>query len=442
MLHTGHGEPMVTIERALRADPGFVSGHCLRAALLVMTCRDDARRELARALAAAQAVLHRADERERRHLAAARAWLENDLKRALHLYGEIVIEHPHDTLALRIAHFGDLQWSRIDRLRDRVASVLPHWHEGIEGYSHVLAMYAFGLAEAGDYELAEQVGRRALKLDRDSAGAVHAVAHVLEMQGRADEGVAWLHATAPSWTRSAGYAPHLWWHLALYHLDLGDTNAALRIYDRELQAGAEPVTAALVDASALLWRLHLRGVDVAARWRAVAEGWAWGQVGGLRPFNDTHAMLAFVAAERRSSADALIEALRASAARSRDLDEIIHGAALPVCNALMAFGARDYEAATATLHDLRHLAKRCGGSQAQCDLLHLTLLESALRSGHTLMARSLVAERIASRPRSAFNQRLLTRVGGTACVENAASGVVRIDAAGAAGVADQCRAAC
>ena len=44
MIHTGSGDPMATTEHALRADPGFVSGHCLRAALLVMTCRDDARR--------------------------------------------------------------------------------------------------------------------------------------------------------------------------------------------------------------------------------------------------------------------------------------------------------------------------------------------------------------------------------------------------------------
>jgi hypothetical protein len=210
-----------------------------------------------------------------------------------------------------------------------------------------------------------------------------------------------------------GYA-HLWWHLALYHLDRSDTSAALRIYDRHLHAGVEPSTSALVDASALLWRLQLRGVDVAARWRVVAEAWAQRQGDGLRPFNDTHAMLAFVAAGCRSSAEELIAALRTSAARLPDLHEIIHGAALPVCTALMAFGERDYETAAATLHDLRHLAQRCGGSRAQCDLLHLTLLESALRSGHTPMARSLVAERIASRPHSVFNRHLMARVGGIA----------------------------
>jgi hypothetical protein len=55
--------------------------------------------------------------------------------------------------------------------------------------------------------------------------------------------------------------------------------------------------------------------------------------------------------------------------------------------------------------------RRCGGGQAQCDLLHLTLVESALRSGHTAMARSLVAGRIALRPHSVFSRHLMARVG-------------------------------
>jgi tetratricopeptide (TPR) repeat protein len=198
MLHTGQGAPMATIEQALRADPGFVSGHCLRAALLVMTCRDDARPELARTLDAAQAAIDRASERERRHLEAASAWLENDLKRALELYGEIVVDHPHDTLALRVAHFGDLQWGRTERLRDRIAAVLPHWHEGIEGYTHVLGMYAFGLAEAGDYELAERVGRRTLELDRSNGRAHANLATLLYVQNNYAEALKEAQAASQS----------------------------------------------------------------------------------------------------------------------------------------------------------------------------------------------------------------------------------------------------
>jgi len=80
------------------------------------------------------------------------------------------------------------------------------------------------------------VGRRALELDRDNAGAIHAVAHVLEMQDvprryrLAARHGAWLDPQ-----RRLRPAPVV--DLALYHLDLSDTNAALRILDRKLQRG-------------------------------------------------------------------------------------------------------------------------------------------------------------------------------------------------------------
>jgi tetratricopeptide (TPR) repeat protein len=411
-LHTGQGQPSTLVDAALRADPACLAAHCLRAAWLVMSCRLDRLGELAQTLDAARRVGRLADERERRHLAAAAAWLDKDLKRALRLYGEIAADHPHDTLALRVAHFGDLQWGRTQALRDRTAAVLPHWHEGIDGYEQVLAMYAFGLAENGEHERAVAVGRRALRLDREAAGAVHAVAHALENQGRAEEGLRWLRCTAGDWTHSDGYAPRLWWHMALCQLDLDEPAAALQIYDRALRRGLCAASSVLVDASALLWRLQLRGIDVAARWHELAEAWAAQCAASLRPFNDTHAMLAFVADSRRDEAAALVERLRAGAACTHDLDPIVQDAALPVCEALQAFGARDYHRAAAILDGVRHLAQRCGGSLAQCDLLHLTLLESALRSGQRAMARALAEERIAARPHSRYNRQLLQRVAG------------------------------
>ena len=404
MLHTGQGDPMRVADELLRTHPEFVGGHCLRVALLVMATREDAQLELACALKAARALpAGLASERERRHFDAADAWLARDLKRALQLYGEIVVDHPRDTLALRVAHFGDLQWGRTEQLRDRVAAVLPHWHEGLPGYGHVLGMYAFGLAEAGEHARAEQVGRRALVFSPQNAGAIHAVAHAMEMQGRAADGIAWLQDTRSAWEHSS-YSTHLWWHLALFHLDIGDVPAALQIHDRRLHTRPGFDASAMVDASALLWRLHLRGVDVDARWQALADSWAAQPLAGLRPFIDTHAMLAYVGAGRPGLARWLVQELRASALRSRDLDEVVYQAALPVCDALMRFGAGDYAAAAAGIVRYRHLTERCGGSRAQCDLLHLTLLEAAVRSGQAELARSLVAERTALRPRSRFNQ--------------------------------------
>lgn len=397
------------ISRALIADPTFVMGHALRAALLVMAANEGVEPELAQTLRVAGAYAAQANPRERRHLAAAQAWLERDLLRAIRLYGEILDDYPRDILALRVAHFGDFQLDQTPLLCDRVAQVLPHWSGTMPHYGYVLGMYAFGLEEVGRYAQAEQVGRSALVLIPHNPGAIHAVAHVMEMQGRPEDGIAWLESTAPQWTSSSGYAVHLWWHATLFHLDLDQIACALDIYDRHLRHALPQIAGALVDASAFLWRLYLRGIDVAERWHEVADRWEARPNGGLRPFTEVHAMLAFVAAGRAASARRLLDDLRRSAERSHVLSDAIHNAALPVCEALRAFGRGDHADAVERLTTLRHLVQRCGGSKAQCDLLHLTLLESALRARRTQLARSLISERIAHRPASVFNQRLRAR---------------------------------
>jgi tetratricopeptide (TPR) repeat protein len=410
---SGRGGADALIGRALIADPTFVMGYALRAALLVMAADEAVETELAQTLRAADALRGRVNERERRHLAAARAWLEHDLLGSIRLYGEILNDYPRDILALRVAHFGDFQRNQTVPLSDRVEQVLRHWNETMPHYGHVLGMHAFGLEESGRYAQAEQVGRRALALIPRNPGAIHAVAHVMEMQGRPRDGIAWLESTAPQWIDSSGYAVHLWWHRALFHLDLDQTALALDIYDRCLRSAPPQNTGTLVDASALLWRLHLRGIDVANRWREVADRWEARPIGGLRPFNDVHAMLAFVAAGREASAQQLLDDLRRSVERSHVLNDAIHNSALPVCEALLAFGRGDHADAVERLTILRHLIQRCGGSKAQCDLLHLTLLEAALRARRTRLARSLISERIARRPASVFNERLRARAVGS-----------------------------
>ncbi len=413
MLHAGQGDPMATIDRVLRHDPQFAAGHCLRAALLVMAARDDVRPALASALQALRTLPASClDAGARRHLEAAEAWLGHELQRSLALYGRIAEENPHDSLALRVAHFGDLQWGRRRELRDRVAMALPHWDPSMPGYGHLLAMHAFGLAENDEYDNAEVAGRRALEFVPDSAAAIHAIAHVMEMQGRAEEGIDWLRSTRRTWEASPGYGAHLWWHLALRHIDAGQVDEALRIHDERISAIGG--VSALVDCSALLWRLDLAGIELGARWQQLADRWERVSLGGLRPFIDAHAMLAFAAAGRGGSARRLMDAIRDYARQSAELDDVVGSSALPVCEALWAFGAGDYAQAADRLEAIRHLARHCGGSLAQCDLLALTLLEASRRSGRVRRARSLAAERLVRRPRSRFDQRLHAELAGPA----------------------------
>ena len=247
-----------TIERAIARDPSFAAGHALRAAALVLGGSD----ATASALEASIATIERhtgANERERRHAAAARQWLVGDVERSANLYGEILREHPRDRLALLVAHALDFRLARRDTMRDRIAAVIEHWDASDPEYGYVLGMYAFGLEETGDYDRAWTTAHRSLELIPDNASAIHVIAHVLEMRGPPDKGIAWLRSTQPVWIANAGFRVHLAWHLALFQLDADAAADALATYDELIAPRLDGGNNGLVDASALLWRLQLRG---------------------------------------------------------------------------------------------------------------------------------------------------------------------------------------
>ena len=226
-LFRSDGAAMPSIEHALERDPAFAIGHCLRAAALVLHGADSS----AAALAASVAAIERnvgANERERRHAAAARRWLDGNVASAAHLYGELLRDYPRDRLALLVAHGLDFRLGRRDMLRDRIAGILPHWDARDAEYGYVLGMHAFGLEETGDYDRALAAAHKSLELIPDNAAAIHVIAHVLEMRGPPDKGIAWLRGTQPIWTGNAGFRVHLAWHLALFQLDADDADECAR----------------------------------------------------------------------------------------------------------------------------------------------------------------------------------------------------------------------
>jgi hypothetical protein len=411
-LHASRGDALERIDAALARDPGFAAGHCLRAAALVMASEAPHAPALADAIVAIERLGDRANDRERRHAAAARAWLEGDARLAAERYGELVIDYPRDSLALQVAHTLDFRLSQREMLRDRAAQVLPHWDESVPGYGFVLGLYAFGLEETGDYARAEAVARHSLQVDPANASAIHVIAHVMEMQGRTRQGIEWLESTRATWAGNAGFAIHTAWHLALFRLDLDETEAALALYDRRLAPTATSPIATLVDATALLWRLEIRGLDVRARWRTLADCWSRKALAGRRAFNLVHAVIAFSAAGRLAAARQVAELLRNdTGTRSVNSAEDLT-LALPLTEALLAFGCGDYARAVERISVVRAIAHRCGGSLAQCDLIHLTFVEAALRSRRGRLAEALAAERTARKPQSPLNQWLFARAAG------------------------------
>jgi hypothetical protein len=271
-------------------------------------------------------------------------------------------------------------------------------------------MYAFGLEENGQYRRAERTARRALAIDPRHLGAIHVVAHVMEMQGRFREGLAFLAATEPAWSEGTGFSVHLAWHRALFHLDADNPNSALAAYDAQIANERAPGMSVLADASALLWRLQLRNIEVGGRWRLLADRWEMQKLADARPFYVVHAMMAFAAAGRTAAAAHVFDALSHTDTSGASMPLPEAALAPPFCEALLAFARSDYAGCVEWLTRVRHIAHRCGGSLAQCDLIHLTFTEAALRTRNARLARALVAERAAQKPASRLNRLLRQRL--------------------------------
>jgi tetratricopeptide (TPR) repeat protein len=411
MLLTQRGDAMAEVERLLAAEPDCVFAHCLRAALIVRSESAASRPALASSIAAIEAACPDADDPARRHAQAARAWLEGDSAHAVALYDGILSDRPHDVLALAVAQALDFHLGRRRMMRNRVANVLRRWTDAIPGYASVLAMYAFALEENGLYRRAEKAAWRALALDQGHPGAIHVIAHVMEMQGRVQEGLAFLAAIESECGEATGLSVHLAWHRALFLLEANDPEGALAIYDTQIATAVSADMASLADGSALLWRLQLQDIDVGERWRLLADRWAMHPLAEARPFYVVHAMMAFAAAGRPAAAMRLAEAPRSDRGNGGSSLSPENALAAPLCEALLAFARKDYIASVRWLRRVRHIAHRCGGSLAQCDVIHLTLTEAALRARQARFARALVAERTARKPASWLNRLFKQRLG-------------------------------
>ena len=359
------------LDVALQAAPTFVMAHVLRAWLL-LSGRDLERIRSARPVLARAASLP-VNERERLHLSAIRAVLDDDYERAKRRLDDILRVHPHDVLALQVAHSLDYLTGDINCLRDRVPSVLAEWSSDMPGYHALLAMSAFSLEECGEYERAEQAALEALALDPGDARAHHVMAHVFEMTDRAAEGIRWMNAHKAGWAAGTIVAVHCWWHVALFHVALGQCERALAIYDRYIRPGRSSELSDLIDSSALLWRIDLLGGDSGRRWSELADGWAPRIDDSFCSFNDVHAMLSFVGARDWTRAQRLERVLARSHALPTRHGETTRHLGLPACRALVAFGRGNDALAVSLLASLPAFAQRLGGSHAQRDVLHLTL---------------------------------------------------------------------
>ncbi|MET2829434.1 tetratricopeptide repeat protein [Mesorhizobium shangrilense] len=392
------GDPVGSVDHAIADAPGFVMAHVLKGYLFGLATERDAMVVTAACHAAALPLA--ASTHERAHVAALGHLAKGHWHEASRLLEDITIEHPLDALALQVGHQIDFFTGDARMLRDRIGRALPSWQNGMPGYHAILGMQAFGLEEMGDYARAEKFGRTAIEIEPRDGWAQHAVAHVMEMQSRQRDGIAWMRANPDAWTQESFLQVHNWWHLALFHYDLGEVDEALALYDGPIYGKRSTLALNMVDASAILWRLQLGGVDVGDRWATLAANWAPKASAGNYAFNDAHAMMAFVGAGLEALAQTLLQAQHEAMLGGDDNAAFTRDVGHPLTLAIKAFGSGDYQETVRRIRPIRAIAHRFGGSHAQRDVIDLTLMEAALRSGDRALASALAAERALARPDS------------------------------------------
>ncbi len=392
------------LKRIAEVDPDMLMGQCLRGYFLRLPAQRHLTEQSFDALAKAEAMADQGSERERMHVAALGAWCAGDLRRTNAIWDAILVDHPHDILAIKLANFLHFFIGDLPLMRDSTARVMPRWDESMPGYGFVLGCRSFALEENGEYAAAEPIGKRAVEINEQDIWAGHAVSHVLEMQGRRQEGMNWVDEHQAVWRERGLFAHHMWWHRALCYLELEQFDKVMAAFDEEFWAEPSEDNTDICNAAGMLMRLDMLGLDVGDRWQPVAEISAGRIDHRLRPFNDLHYIMALALSGRRAEADEMLASMRAFAADNPGdavtVAGVYRNAGIPVAEAILAHADRDYARVIEIMMDTRYRMVPLGGSHAQRDVWVRMLIHAAIKDGRDSLARALLAERTTVNPTS------------------------------------------
>ncbi|MEQ9812753.1 MAG: tetratricopeptide repeat protein [Azospirillaceae bacterium] len=408
-----HGRDGVArIDAALAHDPDLLLGHVARGLWQTLLGRRAALAGARRCLDRARvcAIARGTTAREAWLLSALDRAVEDDFTGAIVALEESAGTHPHDPLTLKTIHIMRFMLGDRQGMRQSTARALLAWREDMPDYGYLLGCHAFGLEETGDVEAAERTGRRAVEMEPEDAWGFHAVAHVMEVTGRPEEGVRWLERHEPALGRANNFAFHVFWHRALFHLSLGETARVLALYDDHIRAERTDDFRDIANAASLLWRLQALGVEVGERWRELAD-LAEAHIGDhAYGFADAHYLLALVGDQRHAAAERFCASAEAAAISGHgDQARIWRLVGRHVADAIVAYGAGDDDRVARAAQAIGDQLQRLGGSNVQRDVFDIVLAGSAARAGKQGLCRQLLRARYKRRGADLFGSRLARR---------------------------------
>lgn len=382
---------MPHLSATLKDDPEFGFGHAVAGLILHGARNVNYRGNIEASVAKAKKYSANMTKRELLYVKALEAGTAGRISEAATCFETILAQNPNDLLAQRLCQnelfwIGEMKWSA--EISGRLA---PHWNSDVPGYGIHLSCRAFDLEENNQFEEAEKLARLSIEIDPTDPWGAHAVAHVLIMQARHEEGIAWLEGLKDQWSDVNQMSLHLWWHRCLFHLELGQFDDVFEIYDSWVRNRDLPLTVSVPDlyidmqnGASMLLRLELRGMDIGDRWNELAEITLDRLEDHTSPFTSAHFAIILAAAGRFKEADQLL----ASMFKFAQSDQGSYGprytaAAIPASRAAIAHRKGDHQSVVDLLMPARRSLWQMGGSQAQRDLFFLILANSLSQLGQT-----------------------------------------------------------
>lgn len=353
------------------------------------------------ALAAKQKVT----ERESKHVTALKLVTEGKLTEAIEVYRNILKDSPTDLLACLLAFFKYYELGMFNEMLDMMASVIDAYTPETPGYSTILGWKAFAHEENSQLPEAEENAYKSLAASPRETFAIHTMAHVHLEKGMHDAGLAFLQSKEKYWA-SCSLACHIAWHEALFHVEKGQFDLAVKVFDEKIIARGN-----FNDASSLLYRLAFEDVRVPQRWKGVLD--LVDKFSGHHTwvYTDLHILFTLYRNGEKERANELLEGLKEYVTNNTGTNaQVTHDVGMPLCAGITAFEEGHYETATNCLNSVYSKLNRIGGSRAQRDTFVQLLLHSAIKSSnpdHKVLARTLLNQRKSDRVEDPLGDRLL-----------------------------------
>ena len=413
-----------TFNEMLQADSSFIMGNTGVLALQCLSNNGASRldEKFVKKLTDLEKMSVNGNEREKLHVKAVLQYSAGYCDKAVSTWQDILVDYPHDILALKLAHQESIFQSDAHSILGSVERVLPVWKPSSKYYGYVQSMYAFGLEEMNFYDRAEHHAKLALSENKTDAWATHALTHVFKMTGQTDKGIQMLSSTESDWSGRM-LTCHHYWHWALYHAEMGDFGQALDVYDEHMDTFVRKAKDihCLTDAASLLQRLEFEGVDVGSRWDVVADACRPHMDDHLLFFMDMHFLMAFLNCSNDRGGDfddaskkfmASIENFLMHGDQETNVWKTCKTVGHQVMKSFIAYKEQRFAEAVDTLYPVRSNMKVISGSNYQRDMVDQLMIMSCIQSPslrHQNLARALLRERKCRKPNSMLTDRLYAR---------------------------------